>query len=200
VAAYCMALWERTRERVPLDWASTQNSLGNALLALGKSKKGTARLEEALAAYREALEERTQTQLPLDWAATQNKLCVALSTLGERKEETQRLQEAVTACRAALTEYTPERFPLDWARTQVDLGNALGALGERSKNITSLCEALQSHLAAWEIFSVRGAYDASVAANSAATDSALLKQGFDSVTYQECLARHGDASRHVALP
>ena len=31
VAAYQAALEERTRERVPLDWATTQNNLGNAL-------------------------------------------------------------------------------------------------------------------------------------------------------------------------
>ena len=31
VAAYRAALEERTRERVPLDWARTQNNLGNAL-------------------------------------------------------------------------------------------------------------------------------------------------------------------------
>ena len=31
VAAYRAALEERTRERVPLDWAATQNNLGNAL-------------------------------------------------------------------------------------------------------------------------------------------------------------------------
>ena len=31
VAAYRAALEERTRERVPLDWAMTQNNLGNAL-------------------------------------------------------------------------------------------------------------------------------------------------------------------------
>ena len=31
VAAYRAALEERTRERVPLDWATTQNNLGIAL-------------------------------------------------------------------------------------------------------------------------------------------------------------------------
>jgi hypothetical protein len=31
VAAYRAALTELTRERVPLDWAATQNNLGNAL-------------------------------------------------------------------------------------------------------------------------------------------------------------------------
>ena len=57
VAAYRAALEERTRERVPLQWATTQNNLGNALATLGERESGTARLEEAVAAYRAALEE-----------------------------------------------------------------------------------------------------------------------------------------------
>jgi hypothetical protein len=51
VAAYRLALEERTRERVPLDWAETQMSLGNALATLGDRKSETARLEEAAAAW-----------------------------------------------------------------------------------------------------------------------------------------------------
>ena len=57
MAAYREALKEQTRERVPLDWAMTQNNLGNALWTLGERESGTARLEEAVAAYREALKE-----------------------------------------------------------------------------------------------------------------------------------------------
>ena len=64
VAAYREALKERTRERVPLDWAMTQNNLGNALFRLGERESGTARLEEAVAAYREALQERTRERVP----------------------------------------------------------------------------------------------------------------------------------------
>ena len=78
VAAYRAALEERTRERVPLDWATTQNNLGNALSRLGERESGTARLEEAVAAYRAALEEMTRERVPLDWAATQNNLGIAL--------------------------------------------------------------------------------------------------------------------------
>ena len=37
VAAYRAALEERTRERVPLDWATTQNNLGAALAMLGRA-------------------------------------------------------------------------------------------------------------------------------------------------------------------
>jgi tetratricopeptide (TPR) repeat protein len=55
VSAFRDTLKEWTRERVPLDWAATQNNLGNALARLGERGSGTARLEEAVNAYRDAL-------------------------------------------------------------------------------------------------------------------------------------------------
>ena len=67
-------LKERTRERVPLDWAATQNNLGAALATLGERESGTERLEQAVTTYTEALKERTRERVPLDWAATQNNL------------------------------------------------------------------------------------------------------------------------------
>ena len=63
---------------MPLDWAMTQNNLGNALWTLGERESGTARLEEAVAAYRAALKEWTRERVPLDWATTQNNLGNAL--------------------------------------------------------------------------------------------------------------------------
>ena len=86
IAVFRAALQERTRERVPLDWAMTQNNLGNALWTLGERESGTARLEEAVAAYRAALEEWTRERVPLDWATTQNNLGNALQTLGRAGE------------------------------------------------------------------------------------------------------------------
>ena len=76
--AYREARKERTRECVPLDWATTQNNLGAALMSIGEHESGTARLEEAVAAYREALKERTRERVPLDWARTQSNLGNAL--------------------------------------------------------------------------------------------------------------------------
>jgi exonuclease VII small subunit len=57
IAVFRAALEERTRERVPLEWAATQNSLGNVLATLGARESGTSRLEEAIVAYRATLEE-----------------------------------------------------------------------------------------------------------------------------------------------
>ena len=99
----CAALAERRREQVPLDWAATQNNLGNALRALGQRESGTARLEEAIAALHAALEEETRERVPLDWAATQGNLGNALRKLGEREKGTARLEEAVRAWEACLT-------------------------------------------------------------------------------------------------
>jgi tetratricopeptide (TPR) repeat protein len=56
VAAYRAALEERTRDRVPLDWAMTQHNLGNALSTLGEREAGTALMEDAVTAYDAALE------------------------------------------------------------------------------------------------------------------------------------------------
>jgi len=50
-ALYRKALKDRARERAPLDWATTQNNLGNVLSTLGERESGTARLEQAVEAF-----------------------------------------------------------------------------------------------------------------------------------------------------
>ena len=55
MAAYRAALEERTRDRVALQRATTQNNLGNALSRLGERESGTTRMEDAVAAYQDAL-------------------------------------------------------------------------------------------------------------------------------------------------
>ena len=144
VGAYRDALKERTRERVPLDWAMTQNNLGNALWTLGGRENGTERLLEAVDAYRDALKEWTRERAPLQWATTQNNLGTALQTLGARENGSERLLEAVDAYRDALKEWTRERVPLDWAMTQNNLGNALSTLGERENGTERLLEAVDA--------------------------------------------------------
>ena len=142
VAAYTEALKERTRERVPLDWAATQNNLGNALVRLGERESGTERLEQAVAAFTEALKERTRERAPLHWAGMQNNLGNALATLGKRESGTERLEQAVAACTEALKECTRERAPLHWAAMQNNLGAALVALGKRESGTERLEQAV----------------------------------------------------------
>ena len=151
VEAYQAAIEVLTRERVPLDWAMTQNNLGNALQALGERESGTERLEQAVEAYRAAIEVATRERVPLDWAMTQNNLGNALQALGERESGTERLEQAVEAYRAAIEVATRERVPLDWAMTQNNLGNALHALGKRESGTKRLEQAVEAYQAAIEV-------------------------------------------------
>jgi tetratricopeptide (TPR) repeat protein len=48
ISIYGDVLSAWTRDRVPLQWAMTQNNLGNALLTLGDRESGTERLERAV--------------------------------------------------------------------------------------------------------------------------------------------------------
>lgn len=57
MTAYQEALKERTCDRVPLDWSTTQNGLGIALTMLGQREEGTFLLEQAVTAFQEALKE-----------------------------------------------------------------------------------------------------------------------------------------------
>jgi IS5 family transposase len=56
VEAYRATLQERTRERVPLQWATTQDNLGNALETLGVRTHDRTKLKEARKAVDAAFE------------------------------------------------------------------------------------------------------------------------------------------------
>jgi tetratricopeptide (TPR) repeat protein len=105
VAAYRDALQELTRERVPLEWAGTQNNLGLALATLGERESGTGKLEEAIATYREALQERTRAHVPLEWAATQMNLALVYRALLDRDHQPRHLDDALEAVGGALEEF-----------------------------------------------------------------------------------------------
>jgi len=145
VDAYTDALQERTRDRVPLDWAMTKMNLGNALQKLGQRESDTARLEQAVDAYTDALLEYTKDHEPLNWATTKNNLGNALLTLGEWGSDTARLEQAVDALTDALQERTRDRVPLDWAMTKNNIGNALSTLGERESSTTRLEQAVGAY-------------------------------------------------------
>jgi tetratricopeptide (TPR) repeat protein len=155
--AASIAIWKQLadqgypRERVPLEWASTQNKLGIALWTLGWRESGTARLEEAVAVFRAALEEVTRERVPLLWAWTQSNLGIALRELGERESGTARLEAAVAAYRTALKEWTRERVPFQWAATQMNLGLALAGLGARESGSARLEEAVAAYREALEV-------------------------------------------------
>ena len=101
IAAFREALKENTRERVPLEWARSQNNLGNALAALGRRENGTGKLEEAAVAFREALKERTRDRVPLDWARSFGNEGVALMLLAERRKDAAMAEAALSQINTA---------------------------------------------------------------------------------------------------
>jgi hypothetical protein len=85
IELYRGLLSETSRERVPLDWAMTQNNLGTALAWLGERESDRALLGEAVAAYRAALEEYTRSRVPYDLSGMRGNLARAQELLNERR-------------------------------------------------------------------------------------------------------------------
>lgn len=133
------------RDTMALEWAATQNDLGNALGQLGSREPGSARMEEAESAYRDALDVLRREQAPVFWATVQNNLGNVLLNLGEREPGTSRLEAAVTAFSLSLEERRRDVLPKEWAATQANLGNALQALGVRDGGTVQLQAAAAAY-------------------------------------------------------
>ena len=177
IEAYQAALEVFTRERLPLDWARTQNNLGSAFLSLGERQPMAGWFEKAIQAYSAALQVLSRKEAPLDWAAAQSnlgfvllRLCerdIALEPGGPRASDfpagaragpfvqgslapaiSERLRQAVSAFQASLEERTRARAPLDWAGTQNNLANALLKLGAGENGTARIQEAVAAYGAA----------------------------------------------------
>ncbi|QIZ69298.1 CHAT domain-containing protein [Oxynema aestuarii] len=135
IRLYHLILEAYPHNRAPLEWATTQNNLGNAYSKLPTGDRGE-NLERAIACYEQALTVWTEDRAPLDWATTQNNLGTAYSDLptGDRGEN---LERAIACYEQALTVRTADRAPLEWATTQNNLGNAYSKLptGDRGENL-----------------------------------------------------------------
>ncbi len=133
IALYRQCLDLAPRERVPLDWAMTQNESRPCAFEArragerdGAARRGRRRLSRSLAGiYPRARAARLGND--------HNNLGRALFDLGERESGTARLEEAVAAYRERFKEKTRAGVPLQWAMTQINLGTALLSLGERER-------------------------------------------------------------------
>ena len=134
VAAYRAALEERTRERVPLDWATAQINLGIALerSASGRAgRRGSRRRSRPIA-------RRWRNIRASGFRSTGRRRrtisAMRSLTLGERESGTEKLEEAVAAYRAALEERTRDRVPLDWAESFGNQGVAMMLIADRTND------------------------------------------------------------------
>jgi tetratricopeptide (TPR) repeat protein len=87
IRLYKHALAAGPRERVPLDWATTQNNLGTALQALGERESSTAKLEQAVEAYRASLQEWTTEATPNWHEIARRNFARTLALLEQRQKQ-----------------------------------------------------------------------------------------------------------------
>jgi tetratricopeptide (TPR) repeat protein len=135
VAAYRTTLDDGMRNLQPLEWAATQNNLGNALFRLGEKEGDTAHLEEAVAAYRAALEERKHDRASLAWAWTQVNLGQVLSVWSDRESGTAHLEEAAIAYDAALSAFEQAQADDDADLCRATLDCLLARLVQRTRQL-----------------------------------------------------------------
>jgi len=127
------SLTEQYHDQEPLDWAETQNYLGNILAALGQQRRDAELFEQAIQCFNHALEEFRQENSPLEWAATQYNLGTANQALGRLLDSTKPLKIAVEAYTNALLVWTRDESPEDWLFTMHQLGDTFHAYGKLLK-------------------------------------------------------------------
>jgi tetratricopeptide (TPR) repeat protein len=156
LAAFEQALPERTRERVPLEWAGTVNSIGNASYRLGVLTQNADAYRAAVDAFTAALGEMTRERSATGWARTHNNLANALSGLGGFEEGVDSLVQAVEHYRLALEVFTVDTNPSDYAETQYNMAVTLLDMGKKTGDQAVLDAARAAAKAAHDVYLAAG--------------------------------------------
>ncbi len=128
------------------EWATAQNSLGNAFCKRLREERDK-NLETAILCYKNALLVRNYEKLPEMWADTQINLGNAyLDRI--HGEQFSNLETAIICYQNALQVYKREIFPERWADTQSNLGSAYLAIsyGDKSENLETAIICYQNAL------------------------------------------------------
>ena len=150
VVSFSLAMQELTREKLPLQWATTQNNIANAYQSLAFRQNDPAQaadyLRKSAEAQRAALGEMTRERTPLMWATVQlnlgRTLMTSAQTAATPADAGALLAEAVAALRGALEVLPRETSSDQWAAAQVTLGQALQFVAHASVDPTARAEAL----------------------------------------------------------
>ncbi len=148
IEAFEASLSKRDRMTHPLQWAETQNSLGNSLGALAHRQNDLEMLSQSVTAFEQALEERTRDAVPNDWASTTNNLAAMLQATGQRNKNSKLIKRAVDAYKEIMLVWTRETVPQQWATTADNLGTALRLLGEQRKGPRTLEQSVAAYKSA----------------------------------------------------
>jgi tetratricopeptide (TPR) repeat protein len=141
------ALDALSRRDNPIEWASTQNCLGEAYRNLSLFGDRAKNLDQAIFHYLQALEIVTRQSDPDLWAAVHNNLGIAYAN-GASGDQAENVEKAIQYCQQALEVYTRNSYPDDWAMTQNNLGSAYRkrVRGDRAGNIEQAIHHFQQAL------------------------------------------------------
>jgi len=130
---------------VPHMLAASQDSLGQALAALGELERKTETVQEAVEAYEESLENIDFDERPASWGQVQAHLGRSLTALGRLQEDPALLSRALVTYQNALAVFSTESLPFFRADALDALGEVLFALARlrRDSDIAGL--AIDAH-------------------------------------------------------
>lgn len=150
--AFEQELTEDYRQQAPLEWAQTQNHLGNILAAQGQQLREGALYRQALTAFEKALEVLSEKVTPTDWAITRCNFGMAAQAVGRQESDAKSLKLAVDAYTNALLVWTRDDTPEEWACTMHNLGNSLHAHGLLLKGNRTLQKSVVAYKNALKVF------------------------------------------------
>ncbi len=121
-AQFRAALTTFTQDAWPEDWATLQESLGDALVSQANAPLTIGDVDQGINAYQQALIVLTREHALERFIAIQTKIGSAQMSAYTASRDAARLQSAHTAYRGALDASPPETRPLDWSDAQLNLG------------------------------------------------------------------------------
>jgi len=154
ITAYEEALKVYTLERSLINYAMTQNNLGNAYRTLAEVESKAENCKKAIKAHYEALKVYILERFPMQYSSTQNNLGNAYGTLAEVEAKAENCKKAIAAYYEALKVRTVERFPMDCAMTQNNLGTAYSILGEVEAKAENCKKAINAYEEALKVYTL----------------------------------------------
>lgn len=128
-------LSELNEKLAPLEWASPRNNLGYALIAVGQTEAGIARLKKSIIEMEDALEVANPKDALDDWIALQLTYAAALHALGQRNtgDTVSLLNKSMEAYKKILPVLKRQEAPLEWALMMHNIAMVFQDLGEHSE-------------------------------------------------------------------
>ncbi|MCO5214389.1 MAG: CHAT domain-containing protein, partial [Caldilinea sp.] len=136
----------RTRQTMPVEWATTQMNLANAYSDRIRGDKA-ANIERAIEGYEQTLQVTTRQAMPVEWATTQMNLATAYAKR-IRGDKAANIERAIEGIEQALQVRTRQTMPVEWAQTQMNLANAYRnrIRGDKAENIERAIEGYEQAL------------------------------------------------------